>query len=316
MIHFLSPGWLLAWFVVAALAACYVVLQFQRSKFAVRFSNVALLKSIAPRSPGWRRHVPAAALLLALAVLIGGMARPAHDVRVPVERATVVLAIDVSLSMTATDVAPDRFAAAKSAAKSFVDQLPDGYNVALVSFAGTANAVVPATKDHRQVSTAIDGLQLRESTAIGEAIYSALDVIANVPADGAREPAPAHIVLLSDGSTTVGRPNEEAAGEAVRKHVGVSTIAFGTQGGFVEMDGMLIPVPVDVAALTEVAQRTGGRHYTAETATELKDVYRDLGSSLGHRTETRGVTQWFLGIGLLFALVSAALSLLWTQRLP
>ncbi|MGH3546455.1 MAG: VWA domain-containing protein [Mycobacteriales bacterium] len=313
---FLSPWWLLALLAVATLAAAYLVVQRRRTPVAMRFTNLALLRSLAPRSAGWRRHVTAVIALLALLMLSLGMARPARDVQVPVERATIVLAIDVSLSMLATDVRPDRFTAAKDAAKLFVEQLPRDYNVALVSFAGTATVAVSPTKDHDQVLGAIDGLELGESTAIGEAIFASLQAIESVPGDGATYPPPAQIVLLSDGSTTAGRLDAEGADAAVVAGVPVSTIAFGTQEGLVELQDLLIPVPVDGPALQSVAERTGGGFYEAVTADELKGVYENLGSSLGERTIARDISRGFLGAGLLLALISAALSVIWTSRLP
>lgn len=316
MIRLLEPWWLLTLLGVAVVAAAYVVVQASRRRYAVRFTNVALLRSIAPRGLGWRRHLAAGCFLAATALLALALARPAVDRDEPLERATVVLAIDVSLSMKATDVEPNRFAAAREAAKLFVAELPDRYNVVLVAFAGNAQVVVPATKEHQLISGAIDRLQLRESTAIGEAIFVSLDAIGAVPADGEGSPPPARIVLLSDGFTTAGRPNDEAATAAASASVPVTTIAFGTSEGTVEVEGVSVPVPVDGPALDRVAQQTSGRFYSAVTAAELRDVYRDLGSSIGHRTKAHEVTRWFVAAALLLALIAASFTVLWTPRLP
>ena len=316
MIRFLEPWWLLAVLAVLATAGAYVLVQLRRKTYAVRFTNVALLKSIAPKGPGWRRHIAATAFLLALLVLAAGLAKPATDIQEPLERATIVLAIDVSLSMQATDIEPDRFRAAKEAAKLFVGELPRSFNVALVSFAKSATVVVSPTKSHSQLTAAIDSLQLQESTAIGEAIFASLQAIQSVPADGAAGAPPARIVLLSDGYTTYGRPNEDAAQAAKTANVPVSTIAFGTQEGVVDLNGSRTPVPVDRDSLAAIATSTDGKFYEAVTAAELKDVYRDLGSSIGYRSTPREVTQWFVGLALLFALAAAAMSLIWTSRLP
>jgi Ca-activated chloride channel family protein len=316
MIRFLEPWWLLLVLAVLALAGGYVLVQLRRKTFAVRFTNLALLQSVAPKSPGWRRHLAASAFLLCLLVLATGMAKPATDVREPLERATIVLAIDVSLSMQATDIEPDRFSAAKEAAKVFVGQLPRSFNLSLVSFAKSATVVVSPTKNHNQVTAAIDSLQLQESTAIGEAIFASLQAIQTVPADGASGAPPARIVLLSDGYTTYGRPNDEAADAAAKANVPVSTIAFGTQEGVVDLNGTKTPVPVDRDSLAQIATQTSGKFYEAVTAEELKDVYRDLGSSIGYRSSPREITQWFVGIGLLFGFAAAAMSLAWTSRLP
>lgn len=316
MIRFLAGWWLLLLLAVAALVAVYVLLQLRRRAVAVRFTNVALLEAIAPRGLGWRRHVAPLLLVLALIGLTAGMAKPAVDRDVPLERATIVLAIDVSLSMKATDVEPDRFAAAKSAAKVFVDELPDNYNLALVAFAKNASVIVSPTKQHQQVRSAIDTLELKESTAIGEAIMVSLDAIATVPADGAKTPPPARIVLLSDGFTTSGIPNDEAAEAAATAQVPVSTIAFGTPEGTVSVEGAQVPVPVDGKALQEIADQTQGEFYSAASSQELRDVYRDLGSSIGHRVRAVDVTQWFIGIALVLTFAAAGFSLLWTSRMP
>ena len=213
MIRFLSPWWLLALLPVIGLAGAYVWRQRRRQAFAVRFSNVDLLRTVAPGGIGpYRRHAPAVALMLSLFILALGMARPSVDGKEPLERATVMIALDVSLSMMSDDVAPSRMQAAQSAAKDFVDQLPRQFNVGLVAFAKAANVVVSPTKDHDAVVSAIDGLQLAEATATGEAVFTCLDAIAGVPADGAEGPPPARIVLLSDGYRTFGRSIEDAAG--------------------------------------------------------------------------------------------------------
>lgn len=316
MIRFLQPWWLLAVAPVLAMAAAYVWRQLRRRAYAVRFTNVDLLKSLAPKGLGWRRHVAAGAFLLALLALATGMARPSIDAKEPLERATVMLAIDVSLSMEADDVQPNRLAAAQEAAKEFVQQLPDTYNLGLVSFAKSANVLVSPSKDHEAVVQAIDGLQLAEATATGEAVFTCLQAIQMVPADGASGPPPARIVLLSDGYRTFGRTVEEAAAAASAANVPVSTIAFGTDAGVVDIGGQLQRVPVDRLSLAQLAETTSGFFYEAASATELKRVYEDMGSSIGHRIKPREITQWYLGVGLLFALAAGAMSLLWTSRLP
>src|SRR5215468_8457441 len=192
MIRFLSPWWLLAALPVVAVAAAYLLRQRRRRSVAVRFSNVELIRAVAPGGIGpIRRHAPAVALVIALFLLALAMARPAIDTKVPLERATVMLALDVSLSMQADDVTPSRIAAAETAAKEFVAELPDEFNIGLVSFSKTANVIVSPTKDHQAVSSAIDGLQLAEATATGEAVFTCLDAISAVPSDGAAGAPPA-----------------------------------------------------------------------------------------------------------------------------
>lgn len=316
MIRFLSPWWLLAVLPVLALAGVYVWVQLHRRAYAMRFSNLELLRSLTPKGIGARRHASAGALLLSLLILAVGMARPAIDAQQPMERATVILAIDVSLSMEATDVRPDRLKAAQAAAKAFVKELPKEYNVGVVSFAKAANVVASPTKDREQVVSAINGLQLAESTATGEAVFTSLQAIAGVPADGANGIPPARIVLLSDGFRTYGRTIEDAGKASAAANVPVSTIAFGTDHGTVTIGGQNTPVPADKDALRKLADLTKGHFYEAASEKELKQVYADMGSSIGHRTVAREIGQWFIGFGLVFAFLAAGMSLLWSSRMP
>jgi Ca-activated chloride channel family protein len=226
-----------------------------------------------------------------------------------------MVALDVSLSMMSDDVAPTRFKAAQEAANEFVADLPEPFNVGLVSFAKTANVIVSPTKDHTQVVSAIDGLQLQEATATGEAVFVCLDAIASVPADGAEGAAPARIVLLSDGYRTFGRSVESAAQAALSAGVPVSTIAFGTDEGEVTISGSQQRVPVDRQALRQLAETTEGHYYEAATAEGLRQVYEDMGSSIGYKKVAKEVGHLFLGLGLLFGLSAAGLSLLWSSRL-
>jgi Ca-activated chloride channel family protein len=316
MIRFLQPWWLLAAIPVLLVAGAYVWRQLRRRATAMRFTNVELLRTLAPKGLGWRRHLSAVALLLSMLALATAMARPSVDTKVPLERATIVLAIDVSLSMQATDVAPNRLAAAQEAAKQFAQELPATYNLGLVSFAKAANVLVSPTKDRAAVLSGIEGLQLAEATATGEAVFTALDAIRTVPADGVSGPPPARILLLSDGYRTYGRSIEEAGSAAASANVPVSTIAFGTDEGVVDIGGQIQRVPVDRVSLASLAESTHGFFYEAATVTELRRVYQDIGSSIGHRTAPREVTHWYTGAGLLLALAAAGLSLLWTSRLP
>jgi Ca-activated chloride channel family protein len=313
---FLAPARLWLLLVVAALGVGYVVLQRRRSSYAMRFTELPLLASVAPRVPPWRRHVPAVLLLLALTTLTTAFARPEADVQVPRERATVVLAIDVSLSMQAVDVEPDRLAAAQRSAVSFVERLPDGFAVGLVSFSGSAAVVVPPTQDHAEVVDAVRGLQLGPSTAIGEAVFASLEAVRSVPVQEGEEPSPARIVLLTDGTNTVGRGVGEAAEAARNAGVPVSTIAFGTPDGVVEVEGQLVPVPVDVEAMEALALDTGGAAFTAESGDELDAVYDDISTQVGTTTERQEITDAVAGAALLLALLAAAGSLAWGSRLP
>jgi Ca-activated chloride channel homolog len=315
---FQSPLWLLALLVIAALVGVYVLLQLRRKAYAARFTNVALLGTIVPKRPGWRRHLAFGVVALGLATLVVSLAVPSTEVRVPRERATVVMAVDVSLSMQATDIEPDRFRAMQKAAKEFVDVLPGRINLGLVSFAGTATNLVPPTTDRAQVANAIDHLDLAESTAIGEAIFTSLTAIENFQStiDTATEDLPpARIVLLSDGYNTVGRADTQAIDAARAAGVPVSTIAFGTDYGTLDLDGETVPVPVDRTTLKAIADDTGGSYSEAASASELEQVYADLGSQIGYTTEPKDVSYWFVRGGVLLALIGACLSLLWTNRL-
>ncbi|MFF5243404.1 VWA domain-containing protein [Streptosporangium sp. NPDC000095] len=309
---FLSPVWL--WLLVPALmiAVLYVVMYLRRSRYALRFTNLDLLDKLAPRRPGWRRHVPATAFMAMLVLLVVGFARPTAEVRVPREEATIVVAFDVSASMQATDVAPDRFTAAREAARRFVEDLPSRFNLGLVTFSSSASVSVPPTDDRAAVLSAIDRLTTDAGTAIGEAVFSSLDAI---DALEAQERPPAHIVLMSDGSSTMGRSPELAAQEATSRGVPVSTIAYGTSEGTIQLGGRETLVPVDGPALRELAEVTGGGFYEAASGDELRAVYDDIGSSVGYRTERQEIWPWFVGVALLGAVVAAGTSLFWFSRI-
>ena len=325
---FLTPSRLWLLLLVMALAAVYVLIQRRRKAFALRFAASELFESVAPETPGWRRHVPPLVFLVALAVMVAAFAQPARQVRVPRERATVIVAIDVSLSMKATDVEPSRLIAAQVAAKRFIDELPPTLNVGIVSFAGSASVLVSPTLDRLPAHNAIDNLKLAESTAIGEAIFTSLDALLNAPPgdglSGPEDPPPARIVLLSDGQTTVGRPDSQAVDAAIEAEVPVSTIAFGTSSGTIVYDDPAtavvenepIPVPVMEDNLRFIADRTNGAFFTAGSLDELEAVYNDIGSAIGYELVDREITDWFVGGGLALLALAATFSLLWFQRLP
>lgn len=317
-VNFLAPDrlWLLV--AVALLGTAYVLVQLRRRSYAVRFTNVDLLASVAPKRPGWRRHVPAGLYLLALAVLVVGIARPTAQRRVPRERATIIMAIDTSLSMQATDVAPNRIEAAQAAAKSFAEMLPPKINLGLVTFNGNASLKVAPTTDREAINRAIDNIQLGERTAIGEAIFTSLEAIASVPTDPDETPAPARIVLMSDGETTWGRDDADASQAALDAEVPVSTIAFGTDEGFITIpqEQFPIPVPVNHDALKAIADATGGMFYSAATGKQLTSVYENIGSSIGYTTEPQEVTDLVVAGALMILVLGGGLSMVWFSRLP
>jgi Ca-activated chloride channel homolog len=316
-VSFFAPDRLWLLLAVAGLAALYVwAFRRKRRRYGLRFSNLALLDKVAPRGPGWRRHLPAIAFVGMLCLLVLGFARPSANAKVPRERATVLIALDVSQSMAATDVEPNRLDAAKSAALAFVERLPARFNVGLVAFDGTASLVVAPTTNHQAVDNGIESLQTGPATAIGEAVFSSLEAIASFDAQAGTNPPPSRIVLLSDGGNTAGRPPDRAAEAALAAHVAVSTIAYGTPEGTVRVNGQLIPVPVDGPALERLAKTTNGAYYEAASGKELQKVYQDIGSSVGFRTIRREVSVWFVGFGLLAAFGTAVASLTWSSRLP
>ncbi|MDN5858116.1 MAG: VWA domain-containing protein, partial [Pseudonocardia sp.] len=293
---FAYPWWLLLLLVAAGLVAGYVLLLRRRRRDTVAFTNLELLERIAPKRPGWWRHVPAVALILALALLSVALAGPQAEAKVPRNRATVVLVIDVSLSMMATDVTPSRLAAAQAAAKAFADQLTPGVNLGLVTFAGTAAVLVSPTPDREPVKRAVDGLRLAESTATGEAIFAALQSIdsfaRSFAAVSEAGPPPARIVLMSDGAQTVPggdhaedlpRGSFTAAKAAAEQKVPISTISFGTVYGSIEISpGERTPVSVDDAAMRTIAELSGGQFFSAASETDLRQVFAELGEQIGY----------------------------------
>ncbi|WP_131745080.1 VWA domain-containing protein [Frankia sp. Cppng1_Ct_nod] len=317
---FLAGHWLWLLLAVAALLVLYMVFARRRGVYAARLSSAALLASVMPRRPQWwRRHVPAALMLFALVATVIALARPASTHKVPKERATVMMAIDVSNSMAATDVKPNRLAAAEDSAVAFVDQLPAKINLGLVSFSGTAAVVVPPSTDREAMRAAIRALQLGPATAIGEGIFASLQAIDTINVqlgDNGQSAPPAAIVLMSDGETTRGRPNTDAVFAARDASVPVHTIAYGTPEGTLDVGGQQIPVPVNKDALRVIASGTGGTFHGATSGDELTSVYHDLGSSIGYRAEHREITSWFVGLSLLLGLAAGTSSILFGSRLP
>ena len=322
---FTAPWWFLLLVVVAGLAAGYVLVVLERKRRLLRFANLPLLERVAPGRPGWYRHVPPALLLVSLVLFVIGMAGPTAEQRLPRNRATVMLVIDVSLSMKATDVRPTRLAAAQAAATSFVENMTPGINLGLISFAGTATVLVSPTTDRSGVVRAIYELELAESTATGEAIFAALQAIDGFSAvvGGADGPPPARIVLMTDGKQTVPSIDPEnprggysAARAAKNRGVPISTISFGTEDGSVTIKGKTMDVPVDDDAMREIAELSGGEFHKAASAEELKRVYDTLGEQIGYEIKHLDASRPWLILGTLVLLCAAGSSLVISQRLP
>lgn len=306
LLQFLAPNrlWLLA--IIPVLVGLYLWLVQRKHRRNAKLGRT-MFDLVIPRDRTWLRHVAVGLSILSLLTLTLAFAKPKDEVLVPRERATIVVTIDISLSMQATDVEPNRLDAAKAAAEQFVTSLPPKFNVSLVTFAGTATIVVPPTLDRGAVTAAIQSLRPQASTAIGEGIYTSLAALLQVPPDpdDPKAVAPARIVLLSDGKTQVLRPSAQAAEAARVQKVPIYTIAYGTADGYIEIGGRREPVPVDRAELARVSKISGGEAYTATSAGELKEVYADIGSSVGKEKVDQEVTSRYAGFGLAFAILAA-----------
>jgi Ca-activated chloride channel family protein len=286
----------------------------------VRFTNLTLLDTVAPRRVNWRQHV---AVLLAMLTLTGAVAlfaKPSGLTKVPRQTSvTVVITLDVSLSMEADDVQPDRITAAKQTAKQFLGKLPADYQAGLVSFARYASVVVAPTTNRDEVNRAIDGLQLKEYTATGEGIYSALDVVQQSLGDSQGTPGdqlPAMIVLISDGKRTVGRSQVLAARAARAQGVPIYTVALGTSSGVIINKGQQIPVPVEVGELQQIAEISGGKAYVATSPGDLLSAYKDVDGRLVYEIERTDVTSRYVGWLVLLSLLSTAAGLFVASRWP
>lgn len=313
---FLEPQRLWWLLLVVVLVAAYVLVQTRRREYTVRFTNLALLDQVAPRRPDIRRHVPATLFAMAVAVLIASMALPAMPVEQPRERATIMVAVDVSLSMAADDIEPDRLRAAKESAQGFVETLPDRFNVGLVAFSSTATVVSSPTHDHQAVVNSIQNLQLGPGTAIGEGVFASLEAISSFDEESEADPPPSAVVLLSDGENTSGRDITQSVSAAAEQEVPVSTIAFGTGAAMIEIDGYQVPADIDKDALRGLASETGGHFYEAESENELDEVYEDIGSSLGTELVHEEIVTRFVLVAIILSMATALTSLLWFQRLP
>jgi Ca-activated chloride channel family protein len=317
-VTFANPAWFTLGLVVLALAVGYVLAQRRARRDTLRFANLELLETVAPKGPSRWRHLPTAVVLVGLALLTVAAAGPTADAKVPRNRAVVMLAVDVSLSMEATDVPPTRPAAAQEAANQFVTDLTKGVTLGIISFAGIPRVLVSPTTDRAVAHAAIDNLKLDQRTATGEALITALQSIDafSKTFGGTDEAAPARVVLMTDGKRTTGRSEDEAAQMAAKAKIPVSVIAFGTPGGTVDIEGERIPVPPDVDGMRKIAQISGGDFHTAATAEELKKVYSELGEQIGYEVVQKDVSRPWLLAGVIAALIGCAGALVIGRRIP
>jgi len=324
---FASPFVLVALLAVPLAVAAYVVFNRTRARYAERFTNPAMLPNVVDRSPGWRRHVPIALLLLGLTVMLVGAARPRALVNVKRENATIVLAIDTSRSMEAVDVRPSRLAAVKTAALKFVRELPAKYRVGVVDFSTQASVSAPATRNRGLVEKALDQLTPAGGTALGDGIVTAINVGRAVP----REPGqngrqgdvpPATMILFTDGLQEGGEVSAaDAVKRAIQLHVPINAVLVGSPYGIVTIPrvggfNQFIRVPADASEVKAMAKLTHGHFYVGPRTADLKPVYSDLKSRIG-KTPKREELSFAFAIGAIaFLLAGAALSAVWLRRVP
>ena len=342
----LWPGFLFLLGLIPLIIAAYIWILRRRRRFAVRYSSLSLVREALPHPSRWRRYLPLALFLLALASLVIALARPVAIVSVPTGRANIILAMDVSRSMCSTDIPPNRLRAAQEAAMSFIESQKASTQIGVVAFAGFAELILPPTTDAEVLGDAVESLTTGRRTAIGSAILESLDAIAAI--DGTVAPvttdnspgpkptpvpkgayAPSIIVLLTDGASNQGPWPLDAAQQAVDRGVRVYTIGFGTaEGGVMDCGPSLDPFGgggqffggggggrfrrgIDEETLKEIADMTGGDYYAPESAGELQEVFQSLPTYLITRHETTEISVAFAVFGALLVGLAIVLSLLW-----
>jgi Ca-activated chloride channel homolog len=322
-VSFASPYVLLLLLALPVCVGLYVAEQQRRRRAAEAFALAKMQPSVAPRRPRWRRHLPMLAFLLAMIVLIAAAARPQRTIATPIEKASIMLATDVSGSMTATDVQPNRLVAAKQAARAFLDKVPARVNVGVMAFNQTPTVLASPSTDREEARAAIAEMKASGGTASGEAIATAVTALRSNPkAQGKadEQPPPAAIVLLTDGKSTSGRNAIGAARAASNAGIRVYTVALGTANGTITVPKrgggtQTQQVPPDPQALEQIAQAAGGKSFTAKTTAGLSEVYEKLGSQLAHKNKKKEITAEFAGGGLALLLLGGVLSLGWFGRL-
>ena len=318
--------------VVPLLAAVYIAMQKRRNQYALRYASVSLVAQAVGKGPGIKRHIPPALYLLAIVALIIGLARPEATIPVPQDTGTVLLVIDVSGSMFAQDVDPNRMEATKKAAREFVENQPGGVKIGVVSFSDFAALVAPPTTERDQVLEAISRLRPQRGTNIGAGLQVAMDAIYEDQADGEAivtgvatptpvpgtlDVPPASIVLVSDGQSNTGPDPLEIIDEATTAGVKVYTVGIGTpEGTVLQIQGRNVFTRLDELTLQTMAEETGGTYFNAQTETDLRAVYEDLSRERIVENEETEVTFAFAAAGLALSLLAGGLGLVWFNRLP
>jgi len=338
--NFLWPGNLLLVLVVPALIAGYVWAQRRRQKYALRYASLSLVREALGKGPGRKRHIPPALFLAALFFMALGTARPETVVVVPVQEGTVILALDVSGSMHAEDLRPNRMEAAKDAAKAFVIRQGADVKLGVVAFSGDAQVVQSPTKDKDLVVAAINRLRPQRATAIGRGILASLDAIfedseetppsvialRRLSGDPTGPTPPpiakgsdrtATIVLLSDGQNNQFPAPQQVIEDAASRGIRVYTVGVGSADGtVVRIQGRSVRTRLDEATLKQIAEQTDGQYYNASNEHDLRAVYENLSTQLVFRQQHTEVTAILTAIAALLSIVAGALSLLWFNRIP
>lgn len=315
--EFLSPDRLWSLLVLPLLIIAYLIVLRLKGRVSLRYTNTGVLGRVVGSQRQWTRHLAVAMSLCSLFALGMAWAQPLGVSKEPRERATVVMVVDTSRSMAAADVEPDRLTAAKAKAKEYIESLPPGFNVALVNLSATPSIKMPPSTDRGAIGRALDALDFEDGTALGSAIDVALKAIAQAPVgDDAAEPAPAMIVILSDGTNTDGPDPSDAVDQAVDAEVPIYTIAYGTENGFVDLDGKRENVAPDPETMAEIAEATGGRSVEASSAEALDKAYQEIGSSVGYEEVKKPVTARYAFFALGFAIVAALGAVMMAARWP
>jgi Ca-activated chloride channel family protein len=315
------PLMLLSLGLIPLVILAYLLMQRRRRAYTLRFTNMALLSTVAGRSPGWRKHLPAFFFLLSLTALLVSLARPAAVIATPKDQSNVIIVMDVSGSMAATDLKPSRLSAAKQAAQDFVDTLPSNTKVGLISFNSSARVNAPLTNDHQVVTRAIQNLNYGGGTAIGEGLSTALSQVtlqSDQPSDNRdqKTPVPAVVVLLSDGKSNAGIPPAMAIQQAVTQKIKVFTVGIGERGATPTLNGRYNPdAGLDEKTLQDMASQTGGQYFYAAETKELRDIYTSLSSQVSWVTEQTEITAFVSALGTLLMLIGAGLSMRWFHQL-